>query len=140
LLITLHKTALTMLLGTTFRVIQVAVADHVFPIGQQSGIAMGRMFATAGVGTGIGPLVMRYFTGDDQWRLRWPILIGYLGGGLGLAISAQLADFSTMLLGAFLAGIGNGIIWVFSTQRLLVRASRRCPSEERQRYDHKSHR
>jgi MFS family permease len=117
--ITLHKTALTMLLGTTFRVVQAAIAERVFPIGQQGGIAMGLMFATAGIGTGVGPLMMRYFTGDKEWRLRWAIILGYLAGGLGLAISALLLDFPTMLLGAFLAGLGNGIIWVFSTQLLL---------------------
>ncbi len=117
--ITLHKAALTMLLGTTFRVVQASVAKEIFPMGREAGLSMGLMFALAGIGTGLGPLAMRFLTGDDEWRLRWAIVSGYLLGGLGLAISATLLNFPTMLWGAFLAGAGNGILWVFSTQLLL---------------------
>lgn len=119
LTIALHKTALTIFFGTTFRVVQAAVADRVFPLGQQGGIAMGLMFAAAGVGTGVGPLAVRYFLGDTEWRLRWAILGGYLVGGLGLFVSAQLSNLEIMIAGAFLAGLGNGILWVFSSQLLL---------------------
>ncbi len=119
LVIALHKAALTMLLGTTFRVVQATVAEDIFPIGQAGGISMGLMFAFAGMGTGLGPLAMRCITGDDEWRLRWAIGSGYLFGSLGLALSAPLFNFPMMLLGALLAGIGNGILWVFSTQLLL---------------------
>jgi MFS family permease len=119
LAIALHKVALTMLLGTTFRVVQSAVAERVFPIGQQGGIAMGLMFAAAGIGTGVGPIVARYFTGDHQWRLRLALVLGYLLGGLGVAISSTLWSFPTMLVGAFIGGTGNGMLWVFSTQLLL---------------------
>ena len=119
LTIALHKTALTIFFGTTFRVVQAAVADRVFPLGQQGGIAMGLMFAAAGVGTGVGPLAVRYFLGDTEWRLRWAIVGGYVVGGLGLLVSAQLSSLEIMIAGAFLAGLGNGILWVFSSQLLL---------------------
>ena len=119
LAIALHKAALTMLLGTTLRVVQSFVAERVYPIGDQGGVAMGLMFACAGIGTGVGPLCLRLYTGDQQWRLRWAILAGYVLGGVGLLVSAQLISFTWMLGGAFVAGLGNGIVWVFSTQLLL---------------------
>jgi MFS family permease len=119
LAIALHKTALTFFLGTTFRVVQAAVSERIFPIGQQGGIAMGLLFAAAGVGTAVGPLTIRRFTGDDEWRLRWSIIGGYLIGALGLLVSAQLSSFEMMIVGALLAGCGNGILWVFSSQLLL---------------------
>jgi NRE family putative nickel resistance protein-like MFS transporter len=119
LTIALHKTALTIFFGTTFRVVQAAVADRVFPLGQQSGISMGLMFAAAGVGTGVGPLTVRYFLGDTERRLRWAIVGGYLVGGLGLVVSAQLSNLEMMIVGAFLTGLGNGVLWVFSSQLLL---------------------
>jgi hypothetical protein len=119
LAIALHKTALTIFFGTTLRVVQAAVADRVFPLGQQGGIAMGLMFAAAGVGTGVGPLAVRYFLGDTEWQLRWAIVGGYLVGGLGLLVSARLSSIEIMIAGAFLAGLGNGILWVFSSQLLL---------------------
>lgn len=99
--------------------VQSAVADRVFTIGQHGGISMGLMFAAAGIGTGVGPICARFVTGDDQWRLRIVLVGGYLLGGLGVAISATLWSFPIMLLGAFIAGTGNGILWVFSTQLLL---------------------
>ena len=120
LAIALHKVALTVLFGSTLRVVQAAAAERYFPIGQQGGIAMGLMFAAAGVGTGVGPLAIRYFfAGDDQWRLRWSILGGYAVGALGLVVSAPLSSFEMMIVGSFLAGMGNGILWVFSSQLLL---------------------
>ena len=119
LAIALHKTALTLFFGTTFRVVQVAATDRIFSVGQQGGTELGLLFAVAGIGTGIGPLFLRYFVGDDEWGLRWAIAGGYAVGGLGLLISAQLAGFESMMAGAFLAGIGNGILWVFSSQLLL---------------------
>ena len=119
MIIALHKTALTILFGTTFRVVQVAAADRVFAIGEPAGTTLGLLFAAAGVGTGVGPLAMRYFVGDNEWGLRWAIASGYIVGGLGLLVSAQLSSFETMIAGAFLAGIGNGILWVFSSQLLL---------------------
>jgi MFS family permease len=119
LAIALHKTALTMLLGTTFRVVQAAVAEQVFPLGKQGSLAMGLMFAAAGVGTGIGPVATRWLTGDNPTRLRWAMLAGYLVGGVGVAVSAPLTSLPVMLAGSLLAGMGNGILWVFSTQLLL---------------------
>jgi predicted MFS family arabinose efflux permease len=77
------------------------------------------MFAIAGVGTGIGPIVARRFTGDRNRPLRVAILQGYLLSTLGMVITAPLFNFETVLLGIFLRAIGGGIIWVFSTQLLL---------------------
>ena len=36
-----------------------------------------------------------------------------------MTVSAQLVNLETMVVGAFLAGVGNGILWVFSSQLLL---------------------
>ena len=119
LIIALHKSALTVMFGTTFRVVQAAVADRVFPVGEEGGISMGLMFGAAGIGTGVGPIVVRYFLGDGQRRLRWAIAGGYVVGSIGLLVSAQLSSLESMLLGAVLAGVGNGLLWVFSSQLLL---------------------
>ena len=119
LVMTLHKAALSLLLGTTLRVIQVSIATEVFPVGKQGGITTGLLFAMAGVGTAIGPIAVRYFIGDEPRRLRWAILVGYLVGGLGLAVTASLQSLPLMLIGSLLTGMGNGLLWVFSTQLLM---------------------
>lgn len=120
--IALHKPALTILFGTTFRVVQAAIAERVFPYGEQGAMSMGIMLGVAGIGTGIGPLVARRFTHDNQTRLRWAMLAGYAMGAVGLVISSVMNALPTVLCGAFLTGAGNGVLWVFSTQLILLNA------------------
>ena len=93
--------------------------DTVITIGEAGGISLGLMFAVAGVGTGVGPILARRFTGDRQRSLCRMIILGYGLASLGLIISAPLINFSMVLFGTFLRGAGGGIIWVFSTQLLM---------------------
>jgi MFS family permease len=78
------------------------------------------MYAMAGVGTGVGPIVARRLTGDDPAKLRRMIIVGYLSAAVGLAIIAPLASFAVVLVGIFIRGFGNGVNWVFSTQLLMM--------------------
>lgn len=119
LLIALQKALNSLFLSSGFQVIQVAIAQQVFIIGEGGGISLGLMFALAGVGTGVGPIVARKITGDDPAALKKAIAVGYLIGGVGVVVTAPLFSLSLVLLGTALRGIGGGIIWVFSTQLLL---------------------
>ena len=116
--VALHKSFGVVLLGVTLYVVQMAIADEVFVIGQGGGTAFGLMLAAAGVGTGVGPIVARRFTGDRDRPLRVAVLLGYLLGGVGLLITAPLSSFETVLVGCFIRGLGSGVVWVFSTQLL----------------------
>jgi MFS family permease len=119
LAISLHKAALALFVSGAFQVVQVTLAEQVFVIGEGGGISLGLLYAAVGVGTGVGPIVARRFTGDRQGALRKAIFGGYLIAAGGLAIIATLNSFALVLLGTLLRGIGNGIGWVFSTQLLL---------------------
>jgi len=119
LVISLNKPALALLVFSGFQIAQVAIAERVFVIGEGGGIALGLMFGVGGVGTGIGPILARNLTGDRDRPLRRTIVLAYLTGAVGLAISAPLFSFGSFLIGALLRGIGGGIVWVFSTQLLL---------------------
>jgi MFS family permease len=119
LVIALHKSALSLLMFSGLQIAQVAIAEDIFVYGKGGGIGLGLMFGITGVGTGLGPIVVRYFTGDEDRRLRLAIIWGYLMGGLGLVVTAPLFNFGLVLFGVFLRGVGGGIIWVFSTQLLL---------------------
>ena len=118
LTISLHKAA-SALFVSGFQVVQVIITHSVFTIGEAGGISLGLMFAVAGVGTGVGPILARRFTGDRQQSLCRMIILGYGLASLGLIISAPLINFSMVLFGTFLRGAGGGIIWVFSTQLLM---------------------
>lgn len=119
LFIALHKAAVSLFMFSGFQVIQVAISEKIFVIGVGGGISLGLMFGVNGVGTGIGPILARHFTGDRDHSLRRAIVLAYLVGALGLAISGTLLDFGTLLFGILLRGAGGGLIWVFSTQLLL---------------------
>ncbi len=116
--IALHKAAVALFI-TGFQVVQVAIAREVFVLGVGGGVSMGILFAATGVGSGIGPIVARYFTGDRERQLRLGIFWGYLMAASGLAIGASLSSFGVLLFGTFLRGFGGSIVWVFSTQLLL---------------------
>ncbi len=119
LVISLHKGAFALTVSGGFMVIQVALTDRVFVIGESGGTSLGLMFAAVGVGTGIGPIIARRFTGDRDRSLRIAIAISYAIAAGGLIIVASLAAFGVVLVGTLVRGIGVGIGWVFSTQLLL---------------------
>jgi hypothetical protein len=83
------------------------------------------MFAVVGVGTGIGPILARRFTGDDERLQRLGLAAAYAFTALGLAVMAPLGRFGIFLIGTVLRGVGGGTGWVFSTQLLLVSVSDR---------------
>ena len=107
------------LISTGFQVIQVAITEQVFVIGEGGGIGLGLLFAIAGAGTGLGPLAARAFAKDRDRPMRWTIVIGWLIASAGILIVSTLASFPLVLLGSFLRGFGGGIVWVMSTQILL---------------------
>lgn len=119
LVISLHKAALTLFVAGAFDVIQVSIAKDVFVIGKGGGISLGLMYAVVGVGSGIGPILARGFTGDRDRPMRAALMIAYAAMAGGLLITSTLASFKIVLIGATLRAIGGGMIWVFSTQLLL---------------------
>ncbi len=119
LFVALQKASLALFLATAFQVIQVAIAQQVFSVGEGGGISMGLMFGLTGVGSGLGPIVARRFTGDDARSLKKAIVVGYVIAIAGVAVTAPLFSLPTVLLGSVVRATGSGVIWVFSTQLLL---------------------
>lgn len=120
--ITLHKAAIALLLSSGFQVAQVEIAKSHFVIGIDGAISLGLMYCMGGVGSGIGPIVARHWTGDKDKPLRRSISLGYLIGSVGLVITAPLLSLPIVIFGGFIRSIGGGIAWVFSTQLLLQHA------------------
>ena len=122
LFIAMHKAAIALLLSSGFQVVQIEIANSYFVIGVGGAISLGFMYGVNGVGSGIGPILARHWTGDRDKLLRISISLGYLIGAFGLVITAPLYNLTTVLIGGFVRSIGGGIVWVFSTQLLLQRA------------------
>jgi MFS family permease len=119
LLIALHKAAMALIISGAFQVVQVALAEQVFVIGEGGSTSLGLIYAVAGVGTGAGPILIRRLTGDRERPLRIALLFSYGIAALGLVLIAPLLSFGLVLLGSLVRGVGGGTNWVFSTQLLL---------------------
>ena len=115
----LHKGVSALVYTQGFQVVKVVIGRGLFSLGQAGGISLGLLFSASGLGTGIGPIAARLWTADRPDRLRLALFVGYFLSALGLGISSLLINLETVLLGSLWAGIGGGIIWVFSTQLLL---------------------
>jgi MFS family permease len=119
LALTLHKASLCLFVAGAYDVIQVAISKEVFVIGKGGGISLGILYAVVGVGSGIGPILARHFTGDRDRALRIALLLSYIAMSVGLLIASTLASFGILLLGTLVRAVGGGMLWVFSTQLLL---------------------
>jgi MFS family permease len=118
LLVALHKAAISLMSNGAYQVIQVRIAERIFVIGEGGGISLGLLYAAAGIGTGLGPVLTRRLTGDRRRPMAVAIALGYAITAAGLLISAPLESFALVLLGNALRTFGGGINWVFSTQLL----------------------
>ena len=117
--IAVQKGMLGLLITGFYQVIQVRIAEQYFPIGEGGSISLGLIYVMSGIGSGIGPILGRNWARDRDRQLRLMILLGYVCAIGGFLISATLASFPVILLGALLRGIGGGLIWVLSTQLLM---------------------
>ena len=122
LFIAMHKAAISLLLSSGIQVILVEIAKNYFVIGVGGALSLGMMYCMNGVGSGIGPILARRWTGDRDKPLRVSISFGYVIAAIGIAIMAPVSALGTVLFGGFVRSVGGGIAWVFSTQLLLQRA------------------
>lgn len=119
LYIATHKAAFALAATGAFQVVQVRLAEQVFVIGEGGGISLGLLYAAAGIGTGLGPILARRLTGDRDRPLRIAIGLSYLIAALGFLLIFPLFNFGWTLVGTLLRSFGSGINWVFATQLLL---------------------
>ncbi|MGD8604497.1 MAG: hypothetical protein PVF49_07985, partial [Anaerolineales bacterium] len=120
LALTLHKGAINLFAGGAFQVIQVVISEQIFVMGEGGSISLGILYAVMGVGTGLGPIVVRRFTGDREGPLRLTIALAYPLAAVGLIVTATLTSFPVVLLGAFIRSVASGFVWVFSNQLLFT--------------------
>jgi MFS family permease len=117
--VALLKAAIALSLSGGFQVLQVRLAEQIYVIGDGGSTGLGIMYAVVGIGTGLGPIGARRFTGDRNHAMRIAIVYAFFVSAIGLALIAPLPGFGLTLIGIFLRGFGSGLIWVFSTQILL---------------------
>ncbi|MBK8049705.1 MAG: MFS transporter [Anaerolineales bacterium] len=119
LVIALVKAAGALVWGVA-NVIEIPLAETVFPLNGNGSLTLGLLYAAVGIGTGVGPLVLRNLLGDSKLAMQRAITIGFIcltAGLLGLALAPTLP---WLLVATTVRGLGSGGIWVFSTVLLQV--------------------
>jgi hypothetical protein len=110
-------------------VVEITYAEEIFPLRSSwltdflpnidSGTAtLGLVYVVSGLGTGLGPLLLRRWLGDAPMRLRWAISAGFgmlILGTFTLSLADSLGIFA---LATLIRTVGSGTIWVFSAALL----------------------
>jgi MFS family permease len=101
-------------------VLEIPLAEQVFPLDGNGTLSLGLIYAAVGIGTGVGPIAVRRWLGDSWDGMLKAVSIGYVTmtlGTLGLALAPSLG----WVLGATtVRGVGTGAIWVFSAVLLQI--------------------
>lgn len=129
LFLVVQKAFVMFCFATAYEVTSVPISQNVFVIGEGGGIGLGLIYATVGIGTGLGPILMRLYTGDREQTLRVAIMASFLISALGMFLAAPMvstgSSFTLFLIGLFIRGFGGGTVWVFATQLVLQTVSDR---------------
>lgn len=120
LVVVLQKACIGLVASAGFEVVQVAIASDVLGAGEGGGTSLGLLYACSGIGSGLGPVIGRCFTGDRDRALRRAIGFGYLLASFGLLTISTLHGLGAILVGTVLRSAGSGVVWVFTTQLILA--------------------
>jgi MFS family permease len=112
-------------------VLEVSYADHVFPLSgtaltqwlsiENGGTAtLGLIYVASGLGTGLGPLLMRRWLGDSTKRLMAGISVGFFLTATGILSLGLVTTLPAFLGATFMRTFGTGTIWVFSAVLLQI--------------------
>ncbi|HEX9744916.1 MAG TPA: MFS transporter [bacterium] len=100
-------------------VVIVAISEKIFSMGEGGAISTGIMFSVWGIGSGVGPIMARRFTGDNHELMRKLVAASYVCIALGTALAGFHSIFVLVFAGLFINGFGIGVVWVFTTQLLM---------------------
>lgn len=112
-------------------VLEVSYADHVYPLSSttftqwlsiENGrtATLGLIYVASGLGTGLGPLLMRRWLGDSTKRLMVGISIGFFLTATGILLLGFVTTLPAFLGATFVRTFGTGTIWVFSAVLLQI--------------------
>jgi len=109
----------------------VSFANQVYPLSgtalarwlsiENGGTAtLGLIYVASGLGTGLGPLLMRRWLGDSTKRLVAGISIGFFLTATGILSLGLVTTLPAFLGATFMRTFGTGTIWVFSAVLLQI--------------------
>lgn len=98
--------------------VQVDFAENIFPTGADSSGTLGLLYTAIGIGTGLGPLIAKHYSGENSGAMRWAMTAAFgmsVVGFMGVAWSPTL---NILLIATVIRAAGSGISWVYSSALL----------------------
>src|ERR1044071_6122390 len=89
--------------------------ERIFPVAGKTATGIGVLFTARGIGTAIGPLMARRWSGETRKQMQNSIGVAFLIGGAFYIAFGVSHSFIAALLFVLLAHMGGSILWVFST-------------------------
>jgi MFS family permease len=107
-------------------VLEITYANDLFPLETNGRLSvsdggtatLGLIYVASGIGTGVGPLVMRRWLGDAPRRLMLGISLGFLFLAGGLWWISTVDGLLPLLTATVVRTLGTGTLWVFSAALL----------------------
>ena len=107
-------------------VLEIQYANDLFPlpgagrfgVSDPGTATLGLIYVVSGLGTGVGPLVMRRQLGDAPRRLVLGIGLGFVSMTLGTLALATAGGLGALLVATLVRTLGTGTLWVFSSALL----------------------
>lgn len=96
-------------------VMEIPLAQDLYPIRGNGTLTLALVYVATGLGTGIGPLIVRRWVGRDVRSQLWAILGGLLGLSLGVLGLGFASSFGWVFGASLLRAFGSGTVWVFSS-------------------------
>lgn len=119
LVISLLKASAALVWGV-LNVAELSLAKDLFPLGEQGAITLSILYTMTGIGSGLGPLLVRRWLGDGQRAALWALTLGFgllTVGVFWLSVAPTLPTAATATL---VRTLGGGTIWVFSAALLQI--------------------
>jgi MFS family permease len=89
--------------------------EKIFAVGGGAALGMSVLYAARGVGTAVGPVLMRRFYGETRRQMQRAIGFSFLLAGVFYVSFGAARSFTPALVWLAVAHMGGSILWVFST-------------------------
>lgn len=99
-------------------VMEIPLAQEIFTILGDGSLTLGLLYCATGLGTGLGPLIVRRWVGKEQRQQLWAILFGLVALSVGVFGIGLAPSFGWVVSASFLRALGSGTVWVFSAALL----------------------
>ncbi len=99
-------------------VLEVTLAEDIYPLFDNGSLSLGIIYLFSGLGTGLGPIFARRWTGENFRLMHTIILLSFIAMFASFLIMWQASNLWILLIGVTIRTIGSGMNWVFSSAML----------------------